>query len=104
MECAPVEYALGFQQTDQFLPGECRRFDVIGAAAQPANRATEIPSQRAQAAAWQVGQKTPGDLACAAYVKPKFTGGQRTQERLLELSEVDDRRRGLLLEAGRLMA
>src|SRR6185295_18796926 len=42
--------------------------------------------------------KAPGDIPCADHVKRKHAAGQRAKERLLELSEVDDRRRGLVRE------
>src|SRR6185295_18751347 len=42
--------------------------------------------------------KAPGDIPCADHVKRKHADGQRAKERLLELSEVDDRRRRLLRE------
>src|SRR6476661_652686 len=42
VERAPCEYALRLQQADQLLPDERRRFDVVGAAAQCANGATEV--------------------------------------------------------------
>jgi hypothetical protein len=71
---------------------------VIGAAAQCANRAAEVSSESAQAAAGQIGQKASSDIPRADHVKRKHAGGQPAKERLLELSEVDDRRRGLLGE------
>ena len=71
---------------------------MIGAATQRANRATEVSSEGAQAAARQIGQKAPGDIPRADHVERKHAGGQRAKERLLESSEVDDRRRGLLRE------
>ena len=74
------------------------RFDVIGAAAQRADRATKVSSERAQAAARQIGQKTPGNVTRTDHVERKHAGGQRAKERLLELSEVDDCWRGLLRE------
>jgi hypothetical protein len=71
---------------------------VVGAAAQRADRATEVSGERTQAAAGQIGQKAPGDIPRADYVERENAGGQRVKERLLESSEVDDRRRGLLRE------
>jgi hypothetical protein len=59
---------------------------------------TEVSSERAQAAARQIGQQTPGNIPRADHVEWKDAGGQRAKERLLESSEVDDRRRGLLRE------
>jgi len=87
------------QQADQLLPHERRRFDVIGAAAQRANRATEVSSEGAQAAPRQIGQQAPGDIPRADHVERTHAGGQRAKERLLESSEVNDRRRGLLRES-----
>ena len=98
MERAPRSHALRLEQADQLLPDERRRFDVVGAAAQRANRATEVSSEGAQAAPRQIGQKAPGDIPRADHVERKHAGGQRAKERLLESSEVDDRRRGLLRE------
>ena len=98
MERAPRRHTLRLEQADQLLPDERRRFDVIGAAAQRANRATEVSSEGAQAAARQIGQKAPGNIPRADHVERKHAGGQRAKERLLESSEVDDRRRGLLRE------
>ena len=69
---------------------------MIGAAAQRANCSTEVSREGAQAAARQTRQKAPGDVPCADHVKRKHAAGQRAKERLLELSEVDDR--GLLRE------
>src|SRR5207237_6609266 len=59
----------------------------------------EVSSERAQAAARQVGQKTPGNVTRADHVERKEAGAQRAKERLLESSEMDHRRRGLLREA-----
>ena len=98
VERAPRGHALRLEQTDQLVPDERRRFDVVGAAAQRANRATEVSSERAQAAARQIGQKTPGNVTRADHVERKAAGAQRAKERLLESSEMDDRRRGLLRE------
>ena len=56
MERAPRGHALRLEQANQLLPDERRRFDVIGAPAQRANRATEVSSESAQAAARQIGQ------------------------------------------------
>ena len=98
MERTPRRHALSLEQADQLLPDERRRFDVVGAAAQRANRATEVSGEGAQAAAGQIGQKAPGDIPRADHVERKHSGGQRAKERLLESSEVDDRRRGLLRE------
>jgi hypothetical protein len=95
---APRGHALRLEQADQFLPDERRRFDVVGAAAQRADRATEVSGERAQAAAGQTGQKAPGDIPRADHVERKHAGGQCAKERLLESSEMDDRRRGLLRE------
>ena len=86
------------EQADQLLPDERRRFDVIGASTERTNRATEVSSEGAQAAPRQIGQKAPGDVPRADHVERKHAGGQRAKERLLESSEVDDRRRGLLRE------
>jgi hypothetical protein len=71
---------------------------VVGAAAQSSNRATEVSSERAQAAARQIRQKAPGDIPCADHVKRTRAGGQGAKERLLELREMDHRWRGLLRE------
>ena len=98
VERAPGRHALPLEQADQLVPDERCRFDVIGAATQRANRATEVSSEGAQAAARQIGQKAPGDIPRADHVERKHAGGQRAKERLLESSEVDDRRRGLLRE------
>jgi hypothetical protein len=77
------------------LPDERRRGDVVGAAAQRTDGATEVSSERAQAAARQIRQKTPGDVACADHIERKEADAQRPKERLLESGEVDNRRRGL---------
>ena len=100
MERAPRGHALRLEQADQFLPDERRRFDVVGAAAQCANGATEVSSERAQAAAGQIGQKAPGDIPRADHVERKHAASQCAKERLLESSEVDDRRRRLVRETG----
>src|SRR5262245_6039746 len=98
VERAPREDALRLEQADELLPDEGRRLDVIGTAAQRANRATEVPRERAQTAARQIGQKTPGNVTRADHVQREEVGAQHPKERLLELSEMDDRRRGLLRE------
>ncbi len=85
------------------MPDERRRFDVIGAAAQRADGATEISGEGAQAAARQIREEAPGNIPRAEHVERKHSGDQRAKERLLESSEVDDRRRGLLREIGRLV-
>jgi hypothetical protein len=89
---------LRFEQAHQLLPDERRRFDVLGAAPQRANRATKVSGEGAQAAPRQIGQKTPGNVTRADHVERKGAGGQRAKERLLESSEMDHRRRGLLRE------
>ena len=61
--------------------------------------ATEVSSERAQAAARQIGQEAPGNVTRTDHVEREEAGGQRAKERLLESSEMDDRRRGLLREA-----
>ena len=58
----------------------------------------KYPESGTQAAARQIGQKAPGDIPRADHVERKHAGRQRAKERLLESSEVDDRRRGLLRE------
>jgi len=98
VERAPRGHALRLEQANQLLPDERRRFDVVGAAPQRANRATEVSSERAQAAARQIGQKTPGNVPRADHVERQHASRQRAKERLLESSEMDDRRRGLLRE------
>ena len=98
MERAPGRHAVPLEQADQRLPDERRRFDVIGASTERTNRATEVSSEGAQAAPRQIGEKPPGDIPRAEHVERKHAGGQRAKERLLESSEVDDRRRGLLRE------
>ena len=103
MERAPGRHALPLEQADQLLPDERRRFDVIGAATQRTNRATEVSSKGTQAAARQIGQKAPGNVPRADHVERKHAGGQRAKERLLESSEVNDRRRGLVRETGGLV-
>jgi hypothetical protein len=80
------------------MPNERRRFDVIGASTERNNRATEVSSDGAQAAPRQIGQKAPGDIPRAEHVERKHASGQFAKEGLLESSEVDDRRRGLLRE------
>ena len=84
------------EQADQLPPDERSRFDVIGRATQRANCATEISRECAQAAAREIREKAPGDIARAHHVERKHVGRQRAKERLLESSEVDDRRRRLL--------
>jgi len=103
-ERAPRGDAVRLEQADEFLPDERRRFDVVGAAPQRANRATEVSSERAQAAARQIGQEAPGNVTRTDHVEREEAGGQRAQERLLESSEMDDRRRGLLRETCGLVA
>src|SRR6185436_925243 len=83
----------------QLVPDERRRVDVIAASTECTNRATEVSREGAQAAPRQTGQKAPGDIPRADHVERTHAGGQRAKERLLESSEVDDRRRGLLREA-----
>jgi hypothetical protein len=95
MERAPGRHALPVEQADQLLPDERCRFDVIGAPTERTNRATEVSSERAQAAPRQIGQKAPGDIPRTDQVERKQAGGQRAKERLLESSEVNDGRRGL---------
>jgi hypothetical protein len=80
------------------VPDERRRIDVSGAAAQLANRATEVSSEGAQAAARQIGQQAPGNIPRADDVERQHASGHRPKERLLERCEMDDRRRGLLRE------
>jgi len=99
VERAPGRHAVPVEQADQLVPDERCRVDVIGASTERADRATEVSGERAQAAAGQIGQKTPGDIPRADDVERKHAGGQRAKERLLESSEVDDRRRGLLRES-----
>ena len=98
VERAPGRHAVPVEQADQLVPDERCRFDVIGASTERTNRATEVSSEGAQAAPRQIGQKAPGDIPRADHVERKHAGGQRAKERLLESSEVDDRRRGLLRE------
>ena len=104
MERAPRGHALRLEQADQFLPDERRRFDVVGAAPQRANRATEVSSERSQAAARQIGQEAPRNVTRTDDVEREEAGAQRAKERLLESSEMDDRRRGLLRETRGLVA
>jgi hypothetical protein len=98
VERAPGRHALSLEQADQLVPDERRRFDVIAASTERTNRATEVSSEGAQAAPRQIGQKAPGDIPGADHVERKHASGQRAKERLLESSEVDDRRGGLLRE------
>ena len=98
MERAPGRHAVPVEQADQLVPDERCRFDVIGASTERTNRATEVSSEGVQAAPWQSRQKAPGDIPRAEHVERKHASGQRAKERLLESSEVDDRRRGLLRE------
>jgi len=104
VERAPRGHALRLEQAHQFLPHERRRVDVVGAAPQRANSATEVSSDRAQAAARQIGQEAPRNVTRADDVEREEVAAQRAKERLLESSEMDDRRRGLLREARGLVA
>jgi hypothetical protein len=85
------------------MPDERRRFHVIGAATQGANRPTEVSGEGPQATSRQIGQQTPGNIPRADHVEWKYARGQRAEERLLESSEVNNRWRGLLRETGGLV-
>ena len=94
----PRGHALRLQQTDQLLPDEHGRVDVVGTAAKRANGATKVPGKGAQAAARQVGQEAPRDIPRADDIERKHGAGESAEELLFELREVDDRRRWLLRE------
>jgi hypothetical protein len=94
----PCRDSLVLEQAHQFSPHECRSLNVVRAATQSANRAAEIPSERAEAPAGQIREEPPSDVICANDLEWRLTAGQRTKERLLESREVDDRRRRLWRE------
>src|SRR5262249_54034528 len=76
-------------------------FDVLGASAQMADRTTEVPGERAQAAARELRENTDCDVVEAHDVERVRAAGEAREERALELREVRDGRRGLSRERGR---
>jgi len=58
---------------------------VIAAATQSTNRAAEVPGERAQAAAGQIGEEPPSDVMCANDIEWRLTTGQRAKERAAQI-------------------